>query len=193
MTWFTNLFGDNEKPEREEQQGKTVNEPGSLEAPFISEDIFLDNTPPVEAQEATKLKKENRLAVFLRENYEAQGYRDGYNYHSQDILINRKKAMKAEFRELVDQLIDEKRAEILTLQNHKVETEGLSDRLAKQLENRIAELQHIVTRLENEKVFSVDDEGLVMRPIHNYSDGFLRGFEDYQMEKLLAGSTGLFN
>ena len=108
------------------------------------------------------------------------------------MLDNQIKAIKSEFRYFLDQKVDELRQEILKLSDQKINVSGLSDRMTQQLQLRIDLLDVNVLRLDREKEFSSQDEGMVMKCINQYRDGFIRGMETYQEEKIFAGSTGLF-
>ncbi|MBK6990034.1 MAG: hypothetical protein IPH33_18365 [Bacteroidetes bacterium] len=63
---------------------------------------------------------------------------------------------------------------------------GLSERLVEQVELRIAELKEIVVKLEKEKELSAFDEGLIMKSINQYKEGFLRGSKDYHEDKVFC-------
>lgn len=155
----------------------------------VMEDIFVDNTPPLMEEPA---KSVSPIKTFLSANYQAKGYNDGYYYHSADVMDNTLKLTKAEFRQLVDVLIDEKQREIYLLKDSYIESEGISGRTQRRLENRIKELEAMIGQMANEKDLSAFGEGLVSGPLNSYQDGFTRGLEKYQAEKLLAHSTGLF-
>jgi hypothetical protein len=158
----------------------------------ILKDLFIDENPPKQTSD-TLSKIDNRLKEMLDFNYQQKGFYDGYEFHSTDILENFKKKLRAEFRYMLEQIIDEKKAEIFRLREELINTEGMSARMQKLLENRIAEIEAVISKMESEKALSSQDEGLIMVPIHNYSDGFIKGTEQYLIEKKLASSTGMFN
>ena len=184
MKAISNLFNLFRKPTTKVEDTHT-----SGLANDVMEDIFVDNTPPVSEE---PVKPVNPMKTFLSTNYQAKGYNDGYYYHSADVMDNNLRLIKAEFRQLVDVLVDEKQREIYVLKDSFIESEGISDRTQRRLENRIQELETMVRQLANEKDLSAFDEGLVSGPLNSYQDGFTRGLEKYQAEKLLAHSTGLF-
>jgi len=156
----------------------------------VMEDVFVDNTPPV-MDELVKTK--NPMKQFLDVNYQAKGFGDGYQYHSADVMDNVLKVIKAEFRQLIDIMIDEKQQETYLLKDALIESEGISDRTQRRLENRIQEHGASIIQLASEKDLSAFGEGCVSGPLNCYQDGFARGLERYQEEKLLAHSTGLFH
>lgn len=100
--------------------------------------------------------------------------------------------MKADFRYNLNLKIDQARQEILKLENHRINVEGMSERLVKQLDNQINAMRSNVAELEAEIALADIDQGYVMIGVYQYRDGFIRGTEAYQEEKLIAGSTGLF-
>lgn len=184
MKRITNLFNLFRKP-----TANMENIPINGLASDVMENIFVDNIPPVMDE---TVKPVNPMKTFLGANYMAKGYNDGYYYHSADVMDNNLKVIKAEFRQLVDILVDEKQREIYLLKDSFIESEGISDRTQRRLENRILELEGMVGQIALEKDLSAFGDGLVSGPLNSYQDGFTRGLEKYQAEKLLAHSTGLF-
>jgi hypothetical protein len=156
----------------------------------VMEDLFVDNNPPT--QDVAAQLQHISLSSFLDRDYQRKGYEDGYSWHSAEMLDNQLKAIKSEFRYFLDQKVDELRQEILKLSDQKINVSGLSERMTQQLQLRIDLHDINLQRLEREKEFSSQDEGLVMKVVNQYRDGFIRGMETYQEEKVLAGSTGLF-
>jgi hypothetical protein len=108
------------------------------------------------------------------------------------MMNNRIKSMKAGFRYHLDLVIEEKRLSAVQLRTHHIDYDGLSDRMMRRIAVAEEEQMSLMVRLEKEKALSVEEEGWIMKPIHEYRDGFLRGAEAFSEEKLLAGSTGLF-
>ncbi len=156
----------------------------------ILEELFVDKTPPIALKEEEK--QPSLLQAFLQENYSVLGFKDGYDHHSMELLAHKLNIFKSEFRNIIDETVDTRNQELFQLRKQKIETHGLSERLVEQVELRIAELKEIVVKLEKEKELSAFDEGLIMKSIHQYKEGFLRGSKDYHEDKLFAQSTGLF-
>jgi hypothetical protein len=155
----------------------------------VMEDLFLDNHPPMQETENTQ---HISLSSFLDRDFQRKGYEDGYSWHCGEMLDAQLKAIKSEFRYFLDQKIDELRLEIHKLSGEKINVSGLSERMTQQLQLRIDLHDVNLQRLEREKEFSCQDEGLVMNAVNHYRDGYLRGMETFQEEKIFAGSTGLF-
>lgn len=192
MNWLSKILGNL----RSDNLGKTtinsvVETIPSDEEPNILKELFVDETPPESEKEGLSTS-ENSLKQFLDKDYSSQGFEDGNHYPSFDIFENKKRKIRAEFRYVIDIEIDKKNTEIFILKNHLVATDGISTSTYRQVSIRIEELEARINELETQKELSADDEGLVMVPIHNYCDGFVRGVESYRAEKLLASSTGLF-
>lgn len=157
----------------------------------LLKDIFQDNSAPITLKEEDK--NPGKLKLFLEDNYSNHGYRDGYEQHSSEFLDQKILIIKAEFRHILDENIDNRNQEVFQLKNQGIETRGLSERLMEQLELRITEIKSVISKLEKEKELSAFDEGLIMKAIHLYKDGFLKGCKDYHEAKLFAQSTGFFN
>lgn len=188
MKTILSLFDSLRKPSDNSANGYTPNG----QTIDVMEDVFVDNIPPeVEVREPAKPL--SPMKKFLDTNYQFKGFNDGYNYHSTDVMNNNLKVIRTEFRQLVDILIDEKQQEIYLTKDSLIESEGISERFQRRLENRIQELEATVRQLTNEKDLSAFGEGFVSAPLSCYQDGFARGLEKYQQEKLLAYSTGLFD
>lgn len=186
MSWFSKLFSNagNDSNLNAIQSGDdNVN---------VLEDLFVNRKAPEEV-DASASATEGSLKAFLEQDFFRKGYNDGYDGHSFELLENKILSMKADFRYNLGLKIDSARQEILKLDNHRANMDGMSDRLVKQLDNKIAAIRFNITELEAEIALSSLNEGHVMIAIHQYRDGFLRGAEAYQEEKIIAGSTGLFN
>lgn len=154
------------------------------------QDLFVENQKPME--NGTVTKPVSRLNEFLSVEYSSIGFTDGYQHHNAELLDNKISILKAEFCQIVDETIDNHRQDIFQLHNQLIETRGLSDRLTEQVELRIKEVKGLISKLEEEKQFSMVEVGLVMKVVYQYKEGFLRGCKDWHEVKLLAQSTGLF-
>jgi len=188
MSWFSKFLGT------PGNDGSSSNNqlvtPASENDVNVLEDLFVNKNAPVVEND-----KEGKYSIktYLEQDFFHRGYNDGYDYHSAEILENRTNSLKADFRFNLSQKIDQARADIVELENHKIDVDGMSQRMVKQLDNRIAALRDIMNELESEIAMSALDEGSAMIGIYQYRDGYIRGTEAYQAEKLIAGSTGMFN
>ena len=160
----------------------------------VKDNFFVDDKNPQEEPPIEKdTKKASEMAVFLKTDYFEDGFNIGYNYHSTDQLETTLRHLKAQFRLLIDEGVDARWIEIAELKQELIQSSGVSDRLHKQLEQRIETLTESIERYQIEKELSVADEGMITKVIHSYREGFLRGLDQYKKEKLIAGSTGFFN
>ncbi len=162
----------------------------------IMEDLFIDNTQPaVQEKVHTEVikKANNGVMSFLDQDFYSKGFDDGYKNHSNEIMNNVIHGIKADFRIKIDILMDQKRNRKLEILNMQTETGKISENLNSQVVNIMKDLEQSLSILNKEKGNSAIDEGWVMKAIHKYRDGFVKGTGRYQEEKLLAISTGMFN
>ncbi len=159
----------------------------------ISKEVFVDETPPNIKPSESRPHSGNVLKEFLEENYFMKGFNDGYDTHSREVLDRNKLRIGVEFRYVIDQVIDQMESERFSLRNHLISVGDTSDEISKQLEARIEELKARVEQLRVQRAQSMEEEGWVMHPIHDYVDGFVRGIQRYSEERFFAASTGLFN
>jgi hypothetical protein len=189
MSFLSKLFGkrptEELKSQMEHNAETAINPNGE-----ITKDLFVDEHPPVATEETNN---DSKLTTFLNQNFRSAGVREGYEYHSFISLESNKKRIKAEFRLIVAQMIDEKNGDIYKLKNYLITIDGISNSHTKQIENRISELQSITNKLQREIELSIEDEGLVMSSIFSYHEGFIQGMGNYQETELFASSTGMFN
>ena len=157
----------------------------------INEQLFLDSQAP--SIEHNHEGKPNPVALFLKKEYSGEGYRDGYTYHSGDILNAKIKKLMSEFRNAVEVQLEAIRTDVQIQKEHRIEIEGLSGRMVKRIDLLIENQLQTIIQLEKEKENSASEDGLVMKVINEYREGFIRGLEDYQTEKLLCGNSGMFN
>ena len=190
MSWLSKLLGKTNSTDANanEQTSDTMTEDNVN----VLEDLFVNSNPPAQIEEQAAANSSG-LKAYLEQDFLRKGYEDGYNWHSAELLENKILSMKADFRYNLNLKIDAARQEVVKLENHKINIEGMSDRLVKQIDNQVASIRFNITELEAEIALSSLNEGLAMIAIHQYRDGFMRGTEAYQEEKLIAGSTGLFN
>jgi hypothetical protein len=191
MNIFNKLFGKDKMSDHTNGNGSgfssTAVEDNNVN---VLEDLFVDPNPPVAE---TVQQSPTGLQLYLEQDFFRKGYEDGYRWHSAEMLENKLKSLKADFRYNASLKIEQVRLVMLQVEKHSIGIEGMSPRMEKQINAQIASLQVIIDNLENEKALSAEDEGLAMIGVHQYRDGFIRGTEAYQQEKLLASSTGLFN
>ncbi len=157
----------------------------------VDRSLFVEEEAP-ELKNAAK-KMINPIEVILEQNFDWQGYNDGYSHPETEYLENMLSLIRSEFRLAVDKCIDIRRAEIGELRLHQIQTSGISNRLEAQLAEKIKQLEALIHELDTQKILSVENEGMVAPAVYAYRIGFIRGLEQYQQEKLFAGSTGLFN
>jgi len=190
MSLFSKIFGktNTESSTSNNQTVDTMTEDNVN----VLEGLFVNNNPPAQAIE-TGIENITGLKAYLEQDFFRKGFDDGYNGHSAELLENKILSMKADFRYNLTLKIDTARQEVVKLENHRINVEGMSGRLVKQIDNQVAAIRSNITELEAEIALSTVNEGMAMIPIHQYRDGFIRGTEAYQEEKLIAGSTGFFN
>lgn len=158
----------------------------------IPESLFVDKEPPIMEEKKEVKVAGNKLSAFLGVDYKGIGYSDGYRYHSAEVLDNYKRLVRSEFRAAVDFVIDEIKSKKLITQRDLIDSKALSQKLAEKYEQTIVRFEEEIIRLEQEKDWSSVDEGLVMGPINQYRDGFIRGMEDYAEESMLMCTNGIF-
>ncbi len=189
MNFYQRIFGKKSTPAVSTQEMSDAQTQEDNSFNFYKQ-LFVENTPPSSMDSAKK--KVSKLNEFLATDYSTIGFSDGYELHNKELCDHKKNIIMAEFRQLVDEAIDGHRQDLFQLRNQLIETNGLNDGLTQQLELRIAEIRGLITKLEQEKQLSVEYEGLVIKSIYQYSEGFLRGCTDWHQAKLFAKSTGLF-
>ena len=190
MSWLSKLLGKTNSNDANvnEQTSDTITEDNIN----VLEDLFVNNNPPAQIEEQAAVNSSG-LKAYLEQDFFRKGYEDGYNWHSAEMLENKILSLKADFQYNLNLKIDAARQEVVKLENHKIGLGDMSERLAKQIDNQVNAIRFNITELEAEIALSSLNEGMAMIAIHQYRDGFIRGTEAYQEEKLIAGSTGLFN
>lgn len=168
------------------------NEPVPVQEVAVPENLFVEKEPPVSLEQETKQSIGNKLSEFLKRDFRSIGYADGYRYHSSDVMDNYRRFIKSEFREVVDIVIDELKFNRLSLHKQLVDVRSFSSKTEEKFLNLINEVGESISRLEQEKELSSMDEGMVVKVLHQYRDGFIRGMEDHTDETLLMSYKGLF-
>lgn len=187
---FFNLFRRSNpvvNQETPKEQPLNILEPVKM----VDHNLFVDEQEP---EVKTPLRKQvNHIETFMDQNFEWQGYNDGYSYPETEYLENKLRLIKSDFRFSVDKYLDAKRSELCDLKLHVIKTSGISSRLENQLNEKIKFLEINIHELDMQKILSIENEGIVASAVHAYRLGFIKGVEKFQQEKLFAGSTGLYN
>jgi hypothetical protein len=153
--------------------------------------LFVEDQAPSLAE--VPKQTSNSIERFVNQNFQAEGYNNGYEFPEAEYLENKVKLIKSDFRLVIDMSIDNKKSELYQLKLHLIQVSGISQRLEAQLNEKIKFVEADIQELEKQKNLSIDCEGIISSSIHAYRLGFIRGIEKYQQEKLFAGATGLFN
>ncbi len=158
---------------------------------IVPEHLFVEKNVPTN-EPAPETQQSSKLAEFLDRDFRTIGYRDGYRYSNADVMDNAMRLIRCEFREIIDHMIEDCRETLNKLQNQVVELRHISAKTEEKVTTRMVLIQETITRLVMEKENSTMDEGLVMKAIHLYRDGFIRGVNDNNDELLLMSYNGLF-
>lgn len=187
MSFLKKIFG---KSNVESKSDGFDNLPlNSLADDQLLKDIFVNPAPPVPNQIAMSPKG---IKAFLDKDFHSMGYSDGYTSHSAESMKNQVDVIKSEFRKVLSEKIDELRQEMLEMESHLINIEGVDVRLEKQVQKTLEYFEEMKNDLEAEKALSALDEGMVMVGVHKYREGFVRGLMAFQEEKMLGSSTGMF-
>lgn len=150
----------------------------------INENLFIDPIYP-ESNEQITINQENDLVDFLERDFKSLGYKDGYKYHSTDVLENYKQIIRCEFIEIICSTANRVQAKRSELRNCLIDVKQISIKSEEKLNYRIKELDNCIENLHKEKELARVNNGLIAKIIYTYHDGFIRGVEDYTEEKLL--------
>lgn len=185
MNFFTRLFGSKINLNNQAQGINAAN--AEVATAVIPENLFVESAAP-ESPNATAEPK-TIVNDFLDQDFVHAGARDGFNFHSNEILESRKKEIKSRFSLVIDQAIQDKRQSRLQIENLRVEMAGISDEMEDKLANTIREMDHTLETLRQQKELTSMDEGWVMTCLRKYHSGFLQGMRDYIESESLFGST----
>ncbi len=185
MNFFTRLFGLKSNLDNQTQGINAAT--GDIATADIPENLFVESAAP-ESQNTTAEPK-TIVDDFLDQDFVTAGARDGFNFHSNEILKARKKEIKSRFTFAIDQTMQDKRQSRLHLENFRVEMAGISDEMEAKLTNTVREMDFALDTLNQQKELSSMDEGWVMTCLRKYHSGFLQGMRDYIESESLFGST----
>ena len=141
MNWLSKIWGKFNPKISEPAIHSPVEETASVgEQSDILKDLFVDQVPP-QQQNDSEPNLDSILKQFLDKDYSPKGFNDGYRTYSAENLENNMRKIKAEFRYMIDMVIDKNNKEIYSLEIQFIATEGIDERTSKQLQRRIEELQ----------------------------------------------------
>jgi hypothetical protein len=168
MNLFRNLFGRN--------TAAPVDEPGP-QSPVPPEDLFTDRREPEPAATAPE-EPDAPIRRFLSRDWHALGLQDGFDYHGQEFLHASRRRIRAEFLNIIDEVILERRDQRRQLQDRLIQLQGLSEELYFRVEITMQEADHILSVLDQQKSLAVEEEGWLMQALHAYRLGYLQGVQD---------------
>lgn len=157
----------------------------------VDASLFVDEQQP--EMLSSPQKQDSHIQVFLGQNFDWQGYNDGYCHPDTDFMNDRLRLIKADFRLAVDKSMELQRNAVGDLKLHAIRTAGISERLELQVQEKIKQLEIVIHELDMQKILSVENEGMIASAVYAYRLGFIRGLNKLQDEKFFAESTGLFN
>lgn len=158
---------------------------------LVDRNLFVEDKAPTADQFNTV--KPNPVELFLNQNYEFEGYKEGYAHPDAEFLELKIRLIRSNFLLAVDKAMDARRLELGEIRLHLIDVDGISPRLEAKLREKISQIEVTIHELDMQKILSVEDNGLISNAINAYRLGFIKGLEQYQIEKVFAGSTGLFN
>ena len=177
MNWFKKIFSQNE------QQNESFENENFRQ-------LFVDENPPQEMEEeeteekVDQTNKINKLEKFLNNPFFDMGYKDGYEGHSSELRDICIENIKTEFCEVIDRMVEIQQSEFESLRIHLSEIKTFGEEYRQPILIKADQIKKQMDRL---------DDGLVMKPILRYKEGFIRGLKNYQKEKLLNSHSGFFN
>lgn len=178
MKIFKSIFGKNNN----NSQIAAANNDVTNYSDKILEKIFVDENPPEAVKEETS-KPESKIQIFLKQDYKAMGWKDGYEHGTQELFEVVCKELKSEFLLMLDEVIEEKKMIISKMTVKLIEIGSISETTNSLLKQQLEEVRESINELKNQKLLSVDEEGWVMKVIHSYNDGFKRGLDNKIMEE----------
>ena len=187
MNLFKSLFGKNGSHEISDQV--TANPVIDIPNEEFRE-TFIDENPPVSNVE---VPRENILKLFLDQNFFSKGYNDGYSFHSKQSLDSGLATIGSEYRHILEIMIDDKNSEVYEIEQTKLQAEGMPGNITEQFELRINTVKDAISKCSEQYELSNENKGNVEFILNNYTEGFLKGQQQYFNEEVFARTTGLFN
>ena len=154
-------------------------------------EMFVADTPPSSERQISPAEaRPTKLAAFLGRDYWGMGRRDGYLSHTAESLEMWRRKTKSEFQLVMDQLIQDRSEQRLTLLNHLAGIGTIHAATSAQLKNTLQELEAEMERLTTQKELSALEEGWIMNVLHSYQLGFTQGLQEYiESENLVKGNS----
>lgn len=156
----------------------------------VDENLFKDEGTP--EKKTTTAERKTGLSEFIERDFYGDGYNDGYDYPSHNILNSSLEKIKSNFIFILEKTIDEKNNEIIKLSEHSINISEISPRACSLADNRIKELRKLILKMIEEKGFCENGKGMILTAINSYKSGFEKGLFTYTQEKMIMSSTGLF-
>jgi hypothetical protein len=201
MNFFQRLFGfkANQLPDAQ---------------PPVSREPFVDPQPPADALIASALHpladdtetmvadkrpatpftytRPAAIREFLDKDYYAFAHQDAMRNPTAETRDSKLTALGARFRFIAGQALEHLDAQVVSLKQHIILMEGVSDVVRKQQELRLQELISLQEKCTRQMELSLDGEGWMAPVLADYRSGFIAGALLHQREnELLSGLNTL--
>lgn len=165
MTFFSTLFGLNSSAKAAEAETQ------------IERSLFVDDSEPQLPEKGSNTGELSTLDLLLKRNFQPEGYRDGYDTHSTDMLELRLQSIASEFQEAYREEIDKIEARLQSINPF------LTNKVKETMPHQYVKMQSEFDALNLKKVsfeaqleLARKKEGLCESALRYYRIGFIKGF-----------------
>ncbi|MFN2430574.1 MAG: hypothetical protein ABR574_11195 [Cryomorphaceae bacterium] len=171
MTFFSKLFGINSSADQ------------PVAEPQIDRALFVDDSEPQLPDSDGKTRELSTLELLQKRNFEPEGYRDGYDTHSTDMLELKLQTVASEFQEAYRDEIDKIESRLQAISPFL--TQKVKETIPQQyvkMESEFDSLSLKKVSFEAQLELARKKEGLCERALRNYRIGFIKGFSFWSDE-----------
>jgi len=124
------------------------------------------------------LLAEESLQKFFNNNYFGLGQHNGLNFQSGEAEELGKASIISKFLNVLDALIDKRRARISQITHSAIQVNGQSSVVGQQLENLKSELTREIQLLETQSKLASEKKGWIVQALNLYQLGFSKGLRE---------------
>ena len=123
-----------------------LDNPSNMNEGITPKKLFVEQ---VDSSKEGELMPEQRLKIteFLNNDIRSLWYRDGYRYPNAHVIDNAMRLIRSEFREVIDDTVEECRETVGNLPNQTVELNHIALKAEEKVNKRIAVIQETIARL----------------------------------------------
>jgi hypothetical protein len=161
----------------------TKSETVELDQHLPPQDLFMTDETPEPEEKQSAIISASKLEILMNQNFEPEGYRDGYEEHDLDTMEMQVQSISAQFKNAIRVEVKSVADEMSSVEPHLTERvkELMQDQYFR-LQSKYDALRLKKAELEAEMELANEEKGYCELAMKKYRLGFIKGFRFWSDE-----------